>query len=523
MVIGSLQNLYTLLNHTLRQESRSVSAHRFRIGSLFIAVWILLIAHYSTWFMGSSGGAFIRSLVYLDMALILVAGSSYFGSVITEEKEQGTLGLLKLAGFSNAGLMFGKSSSRIMTSLVIFVIQLPFAFLAIVLGGTTTSQILAAYLALAAYLILLGNVGLFLSVICRRNVNATTATFLVGLLALFSGKIASIGTTTPLARKLPWVSSTLEWVIRNEKWVSAHSRLQAISIDRRTPLVDAQFWGSLGMAALLFMASWLLFDYFTEYTESQDPHRSKPGRRPWRWQLWVSRSDRDPFAWKEFHFGTGGITTMVAKTSFYAALIGGTLFFEAWLQKHYLTTPVEVLMGSLVVVFLLEILAFSGNFLGGELAEGTLPNLVLTPHSLSRITLSKFAGHLLSWTPTLAAIGVVTAIIWTRDSVLLSWEIPQMTLAACFVLLLHLTAYFSLRVRRGAVAWAVVTLILGAVVVLPVLNMIRISLRDHSTLVPGYIQPDGPEFWAPLLYFSVMSCLGLQIAIGIQTRHSVGE
>ena len=103
MFVPNLSNLFTLLSHSLHQESRSTSAHRFRIGSLFIATWMLLSAHYYSWISATVGGIFVNSLTFLDLTLILVAGSSYFGSVITEEKEQGTLGLLKLAGFSNAG------------------------------------------------------------------------------------------------------------------------------------------------------------------------------------------------------------------------------------------------------------------------------------------------------------------------------------------------------------------------------------------------------------------------------------
>lgn len=148
---------------------------------------------------------------------------------------------------------------------------------------------------------------------------------------------------------------------------------------------------------------------------------------------------------------------------------------------------------------------------------------MLTPHSLVGITLSKFKGSLLTWTPTLVAVCVVTALLWSRDAVLLDVQIKHLTFVACFVLLLHLTAYYSIRVRRGAVAWAVVTLILGGVVVLPVLNMVRLTLLGPDSIIPRYIQTAGPEFWAPLLYFSVLSCLGLQIAIGIQTRRAVEE
>ncbi|MFO1006764.1 MAG: hypothetical protein U0929_12460 [Planctomycetaceae bacterium] len=523
-MIGTyLRNLYTLLNHSLRQESRSIQAHRFRIGSLLVATWLLLVAQYSTWFVGATGSSFIRWLVLLDLSLILIGGSSYFGSVITEEKEQGTLGLLKLAGFSNASLMFGKSTSRIVTALITFIIQLPFAFLAIVLGGTTTSQILAAYLALGAFLVLLGNIGLMMSVICRRNAVATSLTFLIGFLSLISGHLASFAMTAGYAKKISWLHTGLEWIELKDEWTSAYSRLQEIATFRQSTLVAPQFWTSLAVAAGLFLISWLIFDRFTEYTESQTPHRSQPGQRIRRWQQWVERAGRDPIAWKEFHFGSGGYTSMLGKSLLYLALIGGTLFFEARLQTQYLTSPVEVLHGTLLTVLLIELLAFSAHFLGSEYTGGTLPNLILTPHSLAGIALSKLKGNILSWTPTVLAIFVVSAILWGRDAILMDWQVRHLTYLACFVLLLHLTAYFSIRVQRGAVAWAVVTLILGSIFVLPLLNAVRVSLRGSSPATPWYAPTEGPEFWAPLLYVLIFTCLAIQIAIGAQVRRAVSE
>ncbi len=524
MFVPNVLNLLTLLSHSLRQESRSTTSHRFRIGSLLVATWMLLSAHYSSWFVGGVGREFVRSLTYLDLMLILVAGSSYFGSVITEEKEQGTLGLLKLAGFSNAGLMFGKSSARIVIALLIFLIQLPFAFLAIVLGGTTVTQIIAAYLSLAAFLILLGNVGLFLSVVCRRNSSATSLTFVVGALALWSGQLAGFSQTAGFGKKVPFVSSALQRVNEFGLWFSAEGRLSETIMSRNTPFVTGQFWASLGIAAALFGISWLLFDRFTEYTETHDPHRSRAGGRAQRWQLWVTRPRGNALAWKEFHFGGGGFTTVVGKSLLYIGLIVAAKLFEERFKAQYGANLTEIVHASLFAILLLEIVAFSGSFLGGEYTAGTLPNLILTPNSLGQIVASKFWGGLVVMSPTLVACVVGSFILKGKDALLLDWHPRELVLFTNFVLLLHLTTFYSIRVRRGAVAWALATLVLAGVFVMPLLEMVRISLlgqdaRNLTTLRYS----EGPEFWAPLLYASVLACLATQIAIGVQVRRAVGE
>ena len=110
-----------------------------------------------------------------------------------------------------------------------------------------------------------------------------------------------------------------------------------------------------------------------------------------------------------------------------------------------------------------------------------------------------------------------------RDALLLDWHPRAMVLVANYVLLLHLTTCYSIRVRRGAVAWALATLVLAGVFVVPLLEMVRISLLGKDARNPLIRQVDGPEFWAPLLYTSVLACLSLQIAIGGQVRRAVGE
>ncbi len=523
MFVPNVLNLLTLLSHSLRQESRSTTSHRFRIGSLLVATWMLLSAHYYSWFVGGVGREFLRSLTYLDLLLILVAGSNYFGSVITEEKEQGTLGLLKLAGFSNAGLIFGKSTARIVIALLIFLIQLPLAFLAIVLGGTTVTQIMAAYLALAAYLIFLGNVGLFLSIVSRRNSSATSLTFVVGALALWAGKLAAFSQTASVGKKVPFVRSILQAVNEFGLWFSAEGRLTETMLYRHTPLVTGQFWGSLAIAAVLFGVSWLLFDRFTEYTEAHDPHRSRSGFKPQRWQLWVSRPRGDALAWKEFHFSGGGFTTVVGKSLLYIALIASAKLFEDRFKTQYGANLTEIIHASLFAILLLEMLVFSGSFLGGEYTQGTLPNLILTPNSLARIVSSKFWGGLVVMSPTLVAWIVGSILLNGKDALLLDWHPRALVLVTDYVLLLHLTTFYSIRVRRGAVAWAVATLVLASVFVVPLLEMVRLSLLGKDARNPFVRQTEGPEFWAPLLYISVLACLATQLAIGVQMRRAVSE
>lgn len=242
-----------------------------------------------------------------------------------------------------------------------------------------------------------------------------------------------------------------------------------------------------------------------------------------RWQLWVTRPRGDALAWKEFHFNGGGFTTLVGKSFVYVGLIVSAILFEARFQAQYGMNLSEVVHASLFAILLLECLAFAGSFLGGEFVGGTLPNLILTPNSLGRIVASKFWGGLVGLSPTLVACVAGSLVLRGHDALLLDWHPRELVFVFGFVLLLHLTTFYSIRVRRGAVAWAVATLVLASVFVLPVLEMVRMSLLANETRNPLMRASDGPEFWAPLVYTSVLACLAMQIAIAMQVRRAVGE
>ena len=115
-----------------------------------------------------------------------MAGFGFFATAITEEKEEGTLGLLKMAGISRAGILLGKSTSRLVSAMLLLFAQFPFTLLAITLGGVTFQQILAAYSALLAYMILVANLAMFFSVSSKRSSTASllsaigVAVFVVG-------------------------------------------------------------------------------------------------------------------------------------------------------------------------------------------------------------------------------------------------------------------------------------------------------------------------------------------------------
>src|SRR5262245_50288767 len=159
-----LRGTLTLLTRSLRDGARMPRAHGVRLASVLILLGMLIEAHVSSGGVGAPGLRLFRWISYLSIALVSLAGLGFFAGAISEEKEDGTLGLLKLADLSTLSIVLGKSTSRLAIALVVFIGMLPFALLSITLGGLTAKQVWAAYVAIAAYLILVANIALLYSV-----------------------------------------------------------------------------------------------------------------------------------------------------------------------------------------------------------------------------------------------------------------------------------------------------------------------------------------------------------------------
>lgn len=173
-----------LLGRSLREDARLLRSHAARL--LFLGLIYFSLkeaqAYGSAW--GAPGLNFFESMSWWNFIFILLIGVSFFATAITEEKEEMTLGLMRMAGISPVALLLGKSTSRLFRALLLLAVQFPFAVLAITLGGVTLHQVLATYVALAAFLILTANVALFCSVCTKHSRTASWMTFLLLVVSL---------------------------------------------------------------------------------------------------------------------------------------------------------------------------------------------------------------------------------------------------------------------------------------------------------------------------------------------------
>src|SRR6187549_221742 len=95
-----MRPLFALFHRAIREHARSGALVGARAGLALTLLVCLLYARASSLSVGSSGLMYFEAIIWVNAIYITIAGCSFFASVITEEKEQGTLGLLRMTDIS---------------------------------------------------------------------------------------------------------------------------------------------------------------------------------------------------------------------------------------------------------------------------------------------------------------------------------------------------------------------------------------------------------------------------------------
>lgn len=449
--------LLALFTRSLQEDARAAATYWAR-GALaaFILIIVAGMAASNSW-GGAPGKTFFISIISLQTVSITLVGLSYFCSVITEEKEEQTLGLLRMTDLNPLSILLGKSTSRLCGALLLLIAQLPFTIFAITYGGISLAQIIASYCALGAYTFLLCNVALLGSVIARRTGGAATFTVIVVGFLLSSGpllgwlhsRLGSYGIQSglkPLADRL-WDTTLIAHLI--EILGTGFARSPA----------GLQVASNLALGVLCFLIAWAVFgrccDRAPAESASAAPARKILGlsvRRP-------PRPQARALHWKDFHFLHGGRIGLIIRIVGY----GGAAAFACLEMLRRSGTIGFSAAGSLVsFVYSIDLAILAARMFGTEIRDQTLSALATLPLTLRQIAYRKSLVLMQFALPGAIAVitcGVLTIVSFTRAiggsgaPPSYSTMIIGQTLSNWLniVFLVHVVAWLSLFVKRGAV------------------------------------------------------------------------
>ncbi len=462
--------LFALFTRSVREDTRAKSTYWARAGLVAFMLVVLVPTAAAYQWQGAPGLAFFKTIIFLQTAFITLSGLGYFASVITEEKEEEMLGLLRLTRLNGLSILLGKSTARLCGALLLLAAQFPFTLLAITLGGISTAQIIATYCALGAYLFLLSNLALLASALAHRTTRAALIT--AATLAAISLAGSALNGVALALRHGDWISdSTSLGLVALADSCNAMTpafRLKDILV---TGFHDApcgpQFWSNLVAGLACFFVAWFVFE-----RRCEDPLAAlRPLKRQLRRQAFAL--DRPPahrsIEWKDFRFLHGGRFAFASKIFAYTSL--ATLIIWSANLPFAGSRPTEgaVVAGLFAVALALETGWAASRVFSSEVHGQTLSALTLLPLRPTHLLGAKVSGILRAIQP--AGCGFLLGAAWAVFGA--SWNelrpFPLLLLGTALVTYLYVvffvvahvflfaqvTAYLSLRVKRGSFLLAI--------------------------------------------------------------------
>ena len=507
----------SLLIRSIRQDARTRRAHAVRLAAVILILVLLLSAQFSTGPLAAPGLVFFFSISMLAMILITLAAVGHFSTAISEEAEEGTLGLLLMANLSPVAILLGKSTNRVISAWLVFIAQFPFALLALTLGGVTVWQIVVVYVALAMYLYLVANLALLASVFSRKTSNSMALTTLF-LLVLHATVPIIHQTVDSLAalRVLPYAdqwSVIVAGLTKTNKSISTGFEIYRILDPQLTPSVlTIHNAFCLIVGTLAFVLSWSYFRRTILIADFGDVVE----RRSWSFGSWrlggrPNRSWKLALIWKDYHFIAGGTSFVILKIAAFAVL-----FLLAWQFEKYIVTVFgmqasEVIRVTCFSFAVVELLMLSSRIFHVERRWGTLPTLAMLPLSTSRISWQKAAGCLLVTVPSWLAVLASCYMPSTAGSRPLVLRPEEIVIGFCLSLVVaQLTVVCSLRMAWGALPMAIAISVVSFAVLSPLLTGAMFISGSRNYASATGIEKAMFQV-TPYFYMTFVLSLGLQM------------
>jgi hypothetical protein len=237
----------------LRIRSRWKSTYWWRccaaLAASIIAMIMMVVAE--AFGPGKVGRQLFAALAWLAFLLCLIEGARNTADCLSEEKREGTLGLLFLTDLKGFDVVLGKFVAASVGAFFAFVATLPLLGLSLLLGGVTFGEFLRMSLALTSTMFFSLTSGMLISALSREGRQAWLGSVaLVGLFAVVLPAADELaGFVTPaLALASPWTAFRLAF--------AAEYARDPVAFQTAALLVNGMGWLWLALASVLLPRSW---------------------------------------------------------------------------------------------------------------------------------------------------------------------------------------------------------------------------------------------------------------------------
>ncbi len=249
-------NFLPVVDRELRVAARKRSTFGARIAGAGAGVLIgagFLLVHSLQGTSGPQlGTALFHTIVWLCLAAGLSAGLFLTSDCLSQEKREGTLGLLFLTQLRGYDVALGKLLATSLRGFFALLAVLPILAVTQLLGGITASQYWQSSLAVLNALFLSLGAGMLVSTISRDSQKALAGTLLLLLLLTFGGPLLDSLQAARQSRVFHpfWSLSSPGFTLISASAWGRSPFWRAIAINQ------ALGWGMLGLACVLAPRTW---------------------------------------------------------------------------------------------------------------------------------------------------------------------------------------------------------------------------------------------------------------------------
>jgi ABC-type transport system involved in multi-copper enzyme maturation permease subunit len=151
-----------------------------------LAAYVLLAAEGTNEKVGADLFAVVSTVVFLYAT---VAGTLVTCDCLSEEKREGTLGLLFLTDLKGHDVVLGKLAATSVNAFYGMLAVLPMLAIPFILGGVSQAEMLRVVLVAINLLFFFLSIGLFVSALCRKDNWALGLSILIGLILVVGGPL----------------------------------------------------------------------------------------------------------------------------------------------------------------------------------------------------------------------------------------------------------------------------------------------------------------------------------------------
>jgi ABC-type transport system involved in cytochrome c biogenesis permease component len=185
-------NFLPIVGRELRAMARQPATHRMRwiAAGLALGIWLVLAITGNNLTPSQRAGMIFNMISVLSLGFAMLAGVFLTADCLSEERREGTLGLLFLTDLKGHDVVLGKLTSTSLQSFYGLLAVVPMLAVPLLMGGVTPGEFARTATVLIVTLFWSLSAGMFVSAVSRDSRSAILRTFglvvlLAGLLPLF--------------------------------------------------------------------------------------------------------------------------------------------------------------------------------------------------------------------------------------------------------------------------------------------------------------------------------------------------